>query len=124
MPDRITIRGRNGTFDAYIARPKSSPAPAVVVLQELFGVNDDIRKTCDELAGQGFLAVAPDLFWRQEPGVDLSVTSQSDWQHGLRLYQAYDRDAGTADVSDTPRLWPDCPDARAESASSVIASAH
>jgi carboxymethylenebutenolidase len=101
MTDRITIRGRNGTFDAYIARPKSSPAPAVVVLQELFGVNDDIRKTCDELAEQGFLAVAPDLFWRQEPGVDLSVTSESDWQHGLRLYQAYDRNAGVVDVSDT-----------------------
>jgi carboxymethylenebutenolidase len=101
MPDRITIRGRNGTFDAYIAQPKSSPAPAVVVLQELFGVNDDIRKTCDELAEQGFLAVAPDLFWRQEPGVDLSVTSVSDWQHGLRLYQAYDREAGAADISDT-----------------------
>jgi carboxymethylenebutenolidase len=101
MLDRITIRGRNGTFDAYIAQPKTLPAPAVVVLQELFGVNDDIRKTCDELAEQGFLAVAPDLFWRQEPGVDLSVTSQSDWQHGLRLYQAYDREAGAADVSDT-----------------------
>ncbi len=101
MPHRIAITGRNGTFDAYIAQPKSSPAPAVIVLQELFGVNDDIRKTCDELAEQGFLAVAPDLFWRQEPGVDLSVTSEPDWQHGLRLYQAYDREAGVADVSDT-----------------------
>ena len=63
----------------YIARPKTSPAPAIVVLQELSGVNADIRKHCDELAQQGFLAVAPDLFWRQEPGVDLSVTSESDW---------------------------------------------
>src|SRR5208282_1411036 len=47
------------------------------------------------------IAIAPDLFWRQEPGVDLSVTSESDWQHGLRLYQVYDRDAGAADVNDT-----------------------
>jgi carboxymethylenebutenolidase len=70
------------------------------VLHEVFGVNADIRKTCDELAEQGFLAVAPDLFWRQEPGVDLSVTSEPDWQHGLRLYQAYDRDAGARDVKD------------------------
>jgi carboxymethylenebutenolidase len=101
MQDRITIAGRDGGFGAYIARPKASPAPAVVVLQELFGVNADIRKTCDELAAQGFLAVAPDLFWRQEPGVDLSVTSELDWQHGLRLYQAYDRDAGARDVKDT-----------------------
>jgi len=101
MKDGITIRGRGGTFGAYIARPKTPPAPAVVVLQELFGVNADIRKTCDELAEQGFIAVAPDLFWRQEPGVDLSVTSEPDWQHGLRLYQAYDRGAGVGDVKDT-----------------------
>jgi carboxymethylenebutenolidase len=99
--DHVTIKGHDGAFAAYVARPKTSPAPAVVVLQELFGVNADIRKTCDELAEQGFLAVAPDLFWRQEPGVDLSVTSEADWQHGLRLYQAYDRDAGVRDIQDT-----------------------
>jgi len=82
-----------------------------VVLHELFGVNADIRKTCDELAEQGFLAVAPDLFWRQEPGVDLSVTSEADWQHGLRLYGVYDRDAGAKDVKDTVnevRNLPEC----------------
>ena len=101
MKNRISINGRNGTFGAYIARPEIAAAPAVVVLQELFGVNSDIRKHCDELAEQGFVAVAPDLFWRQEPGVDLSVNSEADWQHGLRLYQAYDRDAGAVDVKDT-----------------------
>jgi carboxymethylenebutenolidase len=101
MKDHITIEGRDGAFGAYISRPKTLPAPAVVVLQELFGVNADIRKTCDELAEQGFLAVAPDLFWRQEPGVDLNVSSEADWQHGLRLYGAYDRDAGAKDVKDT-----------------------
>src|ERR1700741_5227840 len=101
MTDLITVKGHDGTFAAYIARPKTPPAPAVVVLQEVFVVNADIRKHCDELAGQGFLAVAPDLFWRQEPGVDLNVTSEADWQHGLRLYQAYDRDAGVRDIKDT-----------------------
>src|SRR5580658_1949627 len=101
MKHQITITGQNGAFAAYIARPESSPAPAIVVLQELFGVNADIREHCDELAEQGFIAVAPDLFWRQEPGVDLSVNSEADWQHGLRLYQAYDRDAGAEDVRDT-----------------------
>jgi carboxymethylenebutenolidase len=85
MGDRLIIEGRNDTFNAYIARPKALPAAAVVVLQELFGVNADIRNTCDELAEQGVVAVAPDLFWRQEPGVDLSVKSEADWQHGLRL---------------------------------------
>ena len=101
MNDRITIQGRDGAFGAYVARPNVLPAPAVVVLQELFGVNADIRKTCDEIAQQGFVAVAPDLFWRQEPGVDLGVASEADWQHGLRLYQAFDRDAGVRDIKDT-----------------------
>jgi carboxymethylenebutenolidase len=113
MRDRITIEGRAGTFGAYIARPKTLPAPAVVVLHEVFGVNADIRKTCDELAEQGFIAVAPDLFWRQEPAVDLSVTSEPDWQHGLRLYQGYDRDSGVRDIKDTldaVAKLPDCTD--------------
>src|SRR5580692_8552858 len=101
MKDHLTIKGQDGAFSAYISRPRTLPAPAVVVLQELFGVNADIRKTCDELTEQGFLAVAPDLFWRQEPGVDLTVTSEADWQRGLRLYQAYDRDAGVTDIKDT-----------------------
>ena len=111
MKDRITVEGRGGAFGAYIARPKTLPTSAVVVLHEVFGVNSDIRKTCDELAEQAFIAVAPDLFWRQEPGVDLTVTSESDWQHGLRLYQAYDRDAGARDAKDTANLvskLPDC----------------
>jgi carboxymethylenebutenolidase len=101
MKDQITIHGHDGAFRAYIATPEALPAPAVVVLHEVFGVNADIRKTCDELSEQGFIAAAPDLFWRQEPGVDLSVTSEADWQHGLRLYQAYDRDAGVVDVRET-----------------------
>jgi carboxymethylenebutenolidase len=101
MKDHMTVKGHDGTFTAYIARPEQLPAPAVIVLQELFGVNADIREKCDELAEQGFIAVAPDLFWRQEPGVDLSVTSEPDWQHGLRLYEVYDRDAGVRDIEDT-----------------------
>ena len=91
----IIVTGREGQFAAYIARPIASPAASVVFLQELFGVNADIRKTCDELAEKGLIGIAPDLFWRQEPGVDLGVTSEADWQHGLRLYQAFDRDKGS-----------------------------
>jgi carboxymethylenebutenolidase len=103
MGNQIIIESPDATFHAYISRPSKLPAPAVVVLQELFGVNADIRATCDELAAQGFIAIAPDLFWRQEPGVDLDVTSEADWQHGLRLYAAFDRDAGARDVMETVR---------------------
>jgi dienelactone hydrolase len=61
VKNRISINGRNGAFGAHVARPEALPAPAVVVLHEVFGVNADIRKRCDELAEQGFIAVAPDL---------------------------------------------------------------
>jgi carboxymethylenebutenolidase len=63
MANRITIKGRAGTFGAYVAQPAARPAPAVVVLHEVFGVNADIRKICGDRAEPGFLAIAPDLFW-------------------------------------------------------------
>src|SRR5580693_4362742 len=103
MQNQIVIKSPDGTFRAHISRPAKLPAPTIVVLQELFGVNADIRATCDGLAAQGFIAIAPDLFWRQEPEVDLDVTSEDSWQHGLRLYAAFDRDAGPRDVMETVR---------------------
>ena len=69
MQNQMTIESPDGIFHAYVSRPAKLPAPAVVVLQELFGVNADIRATCNELAAQGFIAIAPDLFWRQEPEI-------------------------------------------------------
>jgi carboxymethylenebutenolidase len=104
MKDRITVKGHNGEFGAYVVQPIKLPAPAVVVLHEVFGVNADIRQTCSELAEQGFIAVAPEMYWREEVGLDLSVTSEADWQHGLRLNQAFDRDAGARDIRDTAIL--------------------
>ena len=103
MEKQIVIESPDGTFGAFISRAATLPAPVVVVLQELFGVNADIRATCDELAAQGYIAIAPDLIWRQEPDVDLDVRSEADWQHGLRLYGAYDRDAGARDIAQTIR---------------------
>jgi carboxymethylenebutenolidase len=97
----ITIKTNAGDFAAYVAYPDADKAPVVVVLHEVFGVNEDIRLTCQALAAQGFIAIAPDLFWRQEPGVDLSVTSEADWKKGLSLYMAYDRDAGVSDIEAT-----------------------
>ncbi|WP_448659093.1 dienelactone hydrolase family protein [Sphingomonas sp. CJ99] len=94
-----TITTEDGAFQAYVARPATEPAPAVVVLHEVFGINDDIRSTCHELADRGFIAVAPDLFWRQEQGVDLSHWTEEEWQKGLSLYLAYDRDQGARDIA-------------------------
>lgn len=101
MSDSITIKTNGGEFAAYVAYPEAELVPVVVVLHEVFGVNEDIRLTCQALAAQGFIAIAPDLFWRQEPGVDLSVTSEADWKKGLALYMAYNRDEGVADIEAT-----------------------
>ncbi len=57
--------------------------------------------TCEELAAAGYIGIAPELFWRQERGVDLSVRSEPDWQHGLELYTSFDVDAGVRDVEAT-----------------------
>jgi carboxymethylenebutenolidase len=110
-PHDIGIASQNGKYSDAVETQTPLPAPAVVVLHEVFGVNADIRKTCDELTEEDFIAVAPDLFWRQEPGVDLGVNSEPDWQHGLRLYQAYGRDAGVGDIRHTldgVAKLPDC----------------
>lgn len=95
------ITSAEGEFDAYLARPDSQPRPVIVVLHEVFGVNADLRATCDELAAAGFIALCPELFWRQERAVDLSVRTQEDWQRGLALYRAFDLDAGVRDVEAT-----------------------
>jgi carboxymethylenebutenolidase len=101
MSEWISVAGRGGQFRAYVARPNKTPAPSVVVLQEIFGVNKDLRATCDELAAHGFIAVCPDLFWRQEPGLDLNSLSSAEWEKGFSLYKAYDRDLGVRDIADT-----------------------
>lgn len=99
MRDRILVETSEGDFGAYIARPRTTaPAPALVVLHEVFGVNADMQQSCDELASAGFIAICPDLFWRQEPGLELSHWTPDEWAKGLALYQAYDRDAGVRDV--------------------------
>lgn len=96
-----TISTPDGSWAAYVARPKDGAklAPAIVVCQEIFGINGDMRQSCDELAEQGFIALCPDLFWRLEPGVELSHLT--DWPKALSLYQAFDLDAGVRDVAAT-----------------------
>jgi carboxymethylenebutenolidase len=97
----LRIPSSDGSFAAYQARPDRNARPVIVVLHEVFGVNADLRATCDELAAEGFIAICPELFWRREPHVDLSIRSQSDWEKGLALYKAFDVNAGVRDVEAT-----------------------
>lgn len=77
------------SFNAYIALPEgcdeNSKCSAVIVIQEIFGVNAEVRKKCDILAQQGYIAVAPDLFWRQEPGVDITDKTEEEWKKAFAL---------------------------------------
>ncbi|MFN3512447.1 MAG: dienelactone hydrolase family protein [Phenylobacterium sp.] len=99
MGEQITIQGEDGAFGAYLARPEKGGGPAVVVIQEIFGVNKVMRDICDGLAAEGFLAVCPDLFWRIEPGVDITDQSEAEWKKAFELYNAFDVDAGVKDIA-------------------------
>ncbi len=101
MNERITIDTPDGSFGAYVARPQAAQAPAIVVIQEIFGINADIRAHCDDLADKGYIAIAPDLFWRLEPGVDLTDGSKEEWAKAFALYQKFNVDTGVADVAAT-----------------------
>jgi carboxymethylenebutenolidase len=111
MGERITITTADGSFGAYLARPSNTPAPAVVVIQEIFGVNQVMRDITDGLAAQGFLAVCPDLFWRIEPGIDITDQSEAEWKRAFELFNAFDVDTGVKDIQatiDEVRRRPDC----------------
>lgn len=99
--ETITLAVPDGTFSAYVARPAASSAPAVVVIQEIFGVNQVMRDIADGLAEQGYLAVCPDLFWRIEPGVDITDQSEAEWKKAFELYNAFDVDKGVEDIEAT-----------------------
>lgn len=101
MGEMITIKGEDGTFDAYLARPARETAPAVVVIQEIFGVNQVMRHICDGLAAEGFLAVCPDLFWRIEPGIDITDQTEAEMKRAFELYNAFDVEAGVKDIAST-----------------------
>ena len=101
MAERITITAPDGTFSAYVARPSRSPAPAVVVIQEIFGVNQVMRDITDGLAAEGFLAICPDLFWRIEPGIDITDKSEAEWKRAFELFNAFDVEGGVNDIAAT-----------------------
>lgn len=87
-----------GRFQGYLAKPASGKGPGVLVIQEIFGVNPNIRGIADKLAASGFLALAPDLFWRQKPGVVLNPAVETDWQEAFKYYQGFDVDKGVEDL--------------------------
>ncbi|MES2728867.1 MAG: dienelactone hydrolase family protein [Pseudomonadota bacterium] len=100
-----------GVFSAFVARPAVMPAPALIIIQEIFGVNDGLRQKATEMAALGYLAIVPDLFWRLEPGVDLSDKTEAEWEKAFSLMQRFNIDQGVRDLADVLtalRTHPEC----------------
>jgi carboxymethylenebutenolidase len=95
-----TLEG-DAQFGAYIAAPSGSPRGAIIVIQEIFGVNPGIRQKCDKLAAEGWLAVAPDLFWRLQPETSLDPDVEAEFGTALDLMGKFNQDAGIRDIEAT-----------------------
>lgn len=95
-----TLEG-DASFGAYVAKPEGTPKGAIIVIQEIFGVNPGIRQKCDKLAAEGWLAVAPDLFWRLKPGIELDPDVQAEFTQALDWMGQFDQDTGIRDIEAT-----------------------
>ena len=102
MAEWIEIKANDGgTFKAYVEKPRTSTGPVVICIQEIFGVNHAMRDIAKHWADQGYIAVAPDLFWRQEPGVDITDQSEAEWKKAFELFQGFDVNKGVEDLKAT-----------------------
>jgi carboxymethylenebutenolidase len=102
MGQDITIKTGDGAeMGGYLALPEGGSGPGVVVIQEIFGVNQVMRDITDDLAAQGFVALSPDLFWRIEPSIQLTDQSEAEWARAFELFQAFDVPKGVEDIQAT-----------------------
>lgn len=111
MGEMITIPtpGGGGDFKAYAAWPEGGKGPGLVVIQEIFGVNEGVRRKCDDFARAGFLALAPDLYWRLKPGVTFDPDDPQQLQDAIAFVQNFDRDSSMVDIAATIALLRSAP---------------
>lgn len=95
--EEIAATDGSGTFAGTVTVPEGGTGPGLLLLQEIFGVNDYIEDVGRRLAQLGYVSLAPDLFWRQRPGVRLGATDE-DLAAGMQLAQSFDFSAGVADL--------------------------
>lgn len=106
----VAATDASGSFQAYLSLPPSGKGPGLVIAQEIFGVNQTMRDAADAYAAEGYVVLVPDLFWRQEPGVQLGYTP-ADWQRAFGYYQGFSEDRGVDDIQATLnalRARPEC----------------
>jgi carboxymethylenebutenolidase len=101
MPFEHMIEGPDGAFGAYIAQPETPNGAALVVIQEIFGVNGAMRALADHYASLGYLAIVPDLFWRIEPGIAITDKTAEEMAQAFDLYGKFNVDTGISDIQTT-----------------------
>ncbi len=109
----ITVQASDGSgsFSALVVEPKTAPAGAVVLIQEIFGVNDAMRAIAADVADLGFIAVCPDLFWRIQPGIDITDKTEAEWKQAMDYLGKFDQAKGVEDLKATvaaARTMPGC----------------
>jgi carboxymethylenebutenolidase len=112
---RINALDGSGSFNAYLALPASGSGPGLVLAQEIFGVNATMREVADYYAEEGYVVLVPDLFWRQQPDVELGYTPQ-DWERAFGFYKGFDEALGVQDIQaclNALRQRPDVADGKA-----------
>ena len=97
----ITAADNAGSFSALVVEPGGKPAGVVVLIQEIFGVNEAMRTTAAQVADMGFIAVCPDLFWRIAPGIDLTDKTDAEFKQALAYLQQFDQAKGIEDLKAT-----------------------
>jgi len=98
MAEIDIIADDSGYFTGYLAAPPNDFGPGLIVIQEIFGVNHIMRDLCDGFAAQGYFALCPDLFWRQQPGIQLTDKTDAEWSRAFALMQGFDVDKGVSDL--------------------------
>lgn len=93
----VEISSAEGRFAAYLVTSIDGAGPGIILCQEIFGVNEAIRAMADHLAEEGYTVLAPDLYWRQQPGVDLDYTPE-DYQKAFSFYRGFDEAAAMRDI--------------------------
>lgn len=103
MGEMIKIRAfdEDALFNAYVAKPAGPATAAMIVIPEIFGVNEGIRQKCDKWADAGYLAIAIDLFWRFAPGVELDPDIEDQLNEAFGYFQRYDANDGVKDIEAT-----------------------
>lgn len=98
---KIPSNDGKGEFMAYVAKPAKAPAAVIIVIQEIFGINKELREKCDDLAKLGYIAVAPDLFWRIQPGISLVDSIPEQLERAFGLFGEFDIKKGMDDLKAT-----------------------